>query len=586
MTTPSKQQKEIIEYGLAPLSVIACAGSGKTFTAVRRVESVQTLLGSGRGRVALLSFSNVAVDVFGRSYSEGLSSRDKGGRARVSIETFDGFITAEILRPHASRTMGCEGAPFLLMGAEDFLLNTQYRFWPKGQKFPADIEDVEVEYTAGGVKFLCRVFSKTLEIENGLQPTVRLGKIGAYTHSLGRYWAYQTLKREPKILAALARRYPQVIVDEAQDIGSMQVALLELLTGAGSEVTLIGDPNQAIFEFRGADGSYLRSYPSRQGVIARDLFINYRSVPLIVTAANSLAQRSDLADRTEPAADNGVFFLPFRKGDEGKLIRAFEKAVVAAGLSLSKSAIVCRAAKKKQALRNLGQEYGQGTTKLFASAAMARDLAGDYYEAFRVTVHAVSALLKNPPRKLCSGLLDPSRYPELRSVRRLVWEFTRNPAQGLPSCMLSMDAEWHPRLVERVKGLLDRLKQGHQLDFQDNLSMRLKKTGLPVGPLIAPGAEKRAIDLALRVETVHGVKGESLDAVLYLADREHVKAIVNGTGTELGRIGYVAVTRARDLFWLGITEEDAAIHRDALRKHTFVERNYDPQLDLPLASPA
>lgn len=152
--------------------------------------------------------------------------------------------------------------------------------------------------------------------------------------------------------------------------------------------------------------------------------------------------------------------------------------------------------------------------------------------------------------------------------------------------MLRMDTEWHPRLVERVKELLDRIKYGYQLDFQDNLNMRIKKTGLPVGPLIAPGVEKRVIHSALRVETIHGVKGESLDAVLYLADREHVKAMVSGTGTELGRIGYVAVTRARDLFWLGITEEDAAIHRDTLRKHTFVERNYDPQLDLPLASSA
>jgi superfamily I DNA/RNA helicase len=138
------------------------------------------------------------------------------------------------------------------------------------------------------------------------------------------------------------------VVDEAQDIGSMQVALLELLASAGSEITLIGDPNQAIFEFCGADGSYLRAYPARTGVVPKDLTINYRSVPRIVNAANSIAHRSDTAHRPEPAIDNGAFFLPFGNSEEGKLIAAFEAAIRAAGLSLSQSAVVCRATQRNR----------------------------------------------------------------------------------------------------------------------------------------------------------------------------------------------------------------------------------------------
>jgi hypothetical protein len=364
----------------------------------------------------------------------------------------------------------------------------------------------------------------------------------------------------------------------------MQVALLELLASAGSEITLIGDPNQAIFEFSGADGSYLRGYSARTDVVPKGLTINFRSVPRIVNAANSLARRSDTAHRSEPANDNGAFFLPFGNGDEGKLIAAFEAAVRAADLSLSKSAVVCRATKKKQALRNLGQEYGQGTTKLLVSATMARDLARDYNEAFRLTVYAIVGLLKNPPRQVCAGILDPSRFPDFRDVRKIIWEFTRDPERGLPSGSLHMQLEWHPKLLVKVKVLLERLEQDHQLASQGNLSMRLKKTGLPAKALVDANTEKMVIDAALRVETIHGVKGESLDAVLYLADKEHVKALVNGTGTELGRIGYVALTRARNLFWLGISKADADTYRAALTGHSFVERQYDAQLDLPLGS--
>lgn len=580
MTTPSEEQIDIIGHKLAPLSVIACAGSGKTFTAVRRVNEVRGLLLPSRGHVALISFSNVAVDVFGRNYIEDVQRKSWNERHRVSIETFDGFITTNILRPHASRTMGCDCMPFLVTGGEAFLKNRQYQFWPSGQKFPSDVDDVEVQYKAGKPVFSCRVFAKVLEIPDGLKPTQKLGELGAYTHALGRYWAYTTLKTQPQILTALAHRFPQIIVDEAQDIGSMQVALLDLLAEAGSEITLIGDPNQAIFEFCGADGAYLRSYPQRPNVIEKGLTINFRSVPRIVAAANSLAKRNDTADREEPSTDNGAYFVPYKKGDDARIIAAFEKAVRAAGLTLAKSAIVCRATKKKLALRNLGQEYGQGVTKTFVSATLARDLAGDYQEAFRNVVHALVSLLDNAPRQFCASILDAGRFPELRGIRQTVWEFTRDAGKGLPSGALRMDTQWHPKLVERVKVILDELESKHQLKPVDNLSMRLKKTALPPGPVSGPGTEKIAIDAALRVETIHGVKGESLDAVLYLADKDHVRAMVNGTGTEVGRIGYVALTRARDLFWLGLSEEDASSFRDALTSHTFVERSHNVQLEL------
>lgn len=68
MTQPSDEQLQIINAPLSPLSVIACAGSGKTFTAVRRLAHMRQQLGEHRGRIALLSFSNVAVDTFRQEY--------------------------------------------------------------------------------------------------------------------------------------------------------------------------------------------------------------------------------------------------------------------------------------------------------------------------------------------------------------------------------------------------------------------------------------------------------------------------------------------------------------------------------------
>lgn len=62
MTALSDEQRAVVEAPTGPLSVIACAGSGKTRTAVHRLVEMRRHLGEQRGHVALLSFSNVAVD--------------------------------------------------------------------------------------------------------------------------------------------------------------------------------------------------------------------------------------------------------------------------------------------------------------------------------------------------------------------------------------------------------------------------------------------------------------------------------------------------------------------------------------------
>ena len=86
--------------------------------------------------------------------------------------------------------------------------------------------------------------------------------------------------------AALRDRWPWISVDEYQDLDEQQYQLLRLLTGDGAGLTVIGDPDQAIYGFRGADvGFFLRfgaDYPTAQTAL---LTRNYRSGPAIVRAA-------------------------------------------------------------------------------------------------------------------------------------------------------------------------------------------------------------------------------------------------------------------------------------------------------------
>ncbi|EPK8416803.1 TPA: 3'-5' exonuclease [Klebsiella pneumoniae] len=85
----------------------------------------------------------------------------------------------------------------------------------------------------------------------------------------------------------------------------------------------------------------------------------------------------------------------------------------------------------------------------------------------------------------------------------------------------------------------------------------------------------------IRIDTVHQAKGESLDAVLYLTNREHVGALLAGVDTEVGRIGYVAVTRARNLLWLGVPANALKELRPALIARGFQEID---RLSVPVQS--
>jgi hypothetical protein len=540
---------------MVPLCVIACAGSGKTKTAVLRLVQMRRNLGNARGRVALVSFSNVAVDTFRKAYDVLASDLPAGvGRDRVEIDTLDGFITSTILRPHGHRTMGASQAAYLVTGGETFLSGFTF----KTPTYPMPITELHVAFIEGKECFYYRR-NDILELvaDAAARDLIgRLGKTGAYTHDLGRYWAYRALKERPELLKVMVRRYPHILIDEAQDIGSVHQAILQLLIDAGACVTLIGDPNQGIYDFAGADGKFLSEYHKRRGVLPYFLTRNFRSVPRIVSLANGLCGRDDVAERATPATLHGAFFTGYKRDQHAQLITAFQGALAVAGADAKLSAVLCRGRGLAEEVRGDAAPAGQGTVKVFAAAAMLRDQKKDFRNAFQRVAIGVAALLDKPPHSLVNHIIQPgtssAKFPKARALRREIWAFTRDPKDGLPSASLTADTQWHPQFLVNIRILLVKLQTEFGLTTAANIGLKLKKTGLPNAPLSS--AKDLADDKAplLRVDTVHQAKGESLDAVLYMTLKDHAEELLAGVGTEVGRIGYVASTRARDLLWVAI----------------------------------
>ncbi len=551
MSGLTTEQQNVVDAPMVPLCVIACAGSGKTKTAVHRLVQMRRNLGKARGRVALLSFSNVAVDTFRKAYNDLASSLPSSvGQSRVDIDTLDGFITTHIVRSHGHRTMKSPRGAFLVTGNEAFLEGFKF----STSSFPQSIQALKLAFVNGKEVFFY-VFNDQVEWVNeslARKLIERLGRTGAYTHDLGRYWAYRALKEQPKLLMALAHRYPHIIIDEAQDIGSTHQAILELLIAAGSSVTLIGDPNQGIYKFAGADGKFLTEYHQRPGVQQYSLKKNFRSVPSIVDLANGLCDRNDVAERAAPDAPHGAFFTGYKRDQYPQLITTFQGAMSAIGADIKRSAILCRAKKMAGTLRGDDVPAGQGLVKALAAATVLRDRRKDFLKAFQHVVVAVFALLDNAPPGLASQIMHPSNNPVDRELRKAIWAFTSDSATGLPSSSLVADSQWHPQLLQSIKALLINLKTKFGLMQVANLGNKLSKKALPNVPLASVEDLANSDATALRIDTVHKAKGESLDAVMYLATKEHAQALLGGVSTEVGRIGYVAATRAKNLLWVAV----------------------------------
>jgi superfamily I DNA/RNA helicase len=570
MSGLTPEQLDVVDAPMVPLCVIACAGSGKTKTAVHRLVRMRRNLGESRGRVALLSFSNVAVDTFRKAYDDLASNLpSSAGRSRVDIDTLDGFITTNILRPHGHRTMKSPRAAFLVTGGEAFLEGFKF----STSSFPRSITALQLVFVNGAEVFFCVYNDQVEQVDTSLAHNLiaKLGRTGAYTHDLGRYWAFRALKERPELLAALARRYPHIVIDEAQDIGSVHQAILELLIGAGSCVTLIGDPNQGIYEFAGADGKFLTDYHERAGVKQHALKRNFRSAPDIVDLANGLCGRGDVADRPTPSAPHGAFFTAYTREQHPQLISAFQGAMSASGADIKRSAILCRGRGLAETLRGDEAPAGQGLVKAFAAAAVLRDRRKDFLQAFQRVAIAVVALVDNAPPGLVSQITHPSDISMYRELRKAIWAFTRDAGTGLPSSALAADTQWHSLLLVRIKVLLANLDTKFGLKQTDNVGRKLSKKALPSGPLASAEDLADSDATTLRVDTVHKAKGESLDAVLYMTTKEHALALLGGVTTEVGRIGYVAVTRARDLLWVAVPRSALKELRPTLLARGFKE---------------
>jgi DNA helicase II / ATP-dependent DNA helicase PcrA len=142
----------------------------------------------------------------------------------------------------------------------------------------------------------------------------------------------RALSADSALISLYRRRWESISVDEFQDVDEQQYRLLKLLAPSGSNLCVIGDPNQAIYRFRGADascfGRFRHDYPAARVV---RLTRNYRSTGTIVTASAQVIaspQSEPIAEMVHDMQERiAIQTAPSERAEAESVVAAIERMI-------------------------------------------------------------------------------------------------------------------------------------------------------------------------------------------------------------------------------------------------------------------
>src|ERR671929_1566485 len=286
---PAQQAAVLTTEG--PLLVIAGAGSGKTRVLTYRVAHLIAACGVKPNEILAITFTNKAAGEM-RSRLEGLL----GDTARrIWILTFHAAC-GRILRREAPR-LGYRSNFTIYDSADQVRLTKQCleelerdpkRFTPRGIHSQISAAKNQLvspeEYAARVSSFYDQTVAEAYELYQR-----RLFGSNAVDFDDLLFLTVQVLERFPEALERWQNAFRYILVDEYQDTNHAQYVLLKLLSRTHMNVCAVGDPDQSIYAFRGADIrnilDFERDFPGTRTI---PLEQNYRSTNSILGAANAV----------------------------------------------------------------------------------------------------------------------------------------------------------------------------------------------------------------------------------------------------------------------------------------------------------
>ncbi len=328
----NKQQQEAVTTIEGPLMVLAGAGSGKTRVITNRIGYMMSRGISGNTILAI-TFTNKAANEMRERTQEQYPG------CGVTIKTFHSFC-ALMLRQYISYLDGYS-SNFVIIDSDDVKGLIKNILKEIGYD-PTEHQPKDIAGAISGAKnrgiSAERFKDSAYEYKNQVQAEVyqEYEKIKHQQNMLDfddlLLITRNLLISKKEVLEILQNRFQYIMVDEYQDTNKVQYDLVNLLASKHKNICVTGDPDQAIYSWRGATIrnilDFEKDYPNAKTVI---LGKNYRSTKNILGAADSLikqnSKRKDKELWTDNPAGEKIHIIEARDGlDEARqIVKAIDK---------------------------------------------------------------------------------------------------------------------------------------------------------------------------------------------------------------------------------------------------------------------
>lgn len=366
LDTLNGPQREAVLCTEGPLLVLAGAGSGKTRVLTHRIAHLVEDLNVAPWQIMAITFTNKAA----AEMRERLQSLIGGGARGMWVSTFHSMCV-RILRTDCERVGFAKG--FTIYDDSDSKrlveqimdeLNIDKKRYPipalrnriSQAKNDLQVAEVFAEKTSDQVgQVAARVYTRLQE---------RLRQLNAFDFDDLLLYTWLLLKNHPDVLAAYQNRFRYLMVDEYQDTNHAQYVLTQLLAAAHKNIMVVGDDDQSIYSWRGADLrnilDFEKDYPEARVVKLEE---NYRSMGNILAAANAviannLTRKPKKLFTSKPAGDKISVYSATDERDEGRWIASEIEHQHGEGVSYNQIAVFYRTNAQSRMLEDMLMRAG------------------------------------------------------------------------------------------------------------------------------------------------------------------------------------------------------------------------------------
>lgn len=538
---PTPEQRTVIEHD-GSCFVEACPGAGKTRVMVWRARRLLHDRTDGRA-IAFLSFTNAAV-------SE-LAGRLQRARVLPSpafphfVGTFDGFVWQFLIAPFGAK--GCAEPPRMVPDLGELTVG-----W--GRQYPlkcfCPVTGNVIPHIAKQAKVNGDTIASVVrtQAKNTWQRLFNAGKLDFAAVRRLAVTLINDRERASRLGTALAARFGEIIIDEAQDCNPEDLEIVRWLRRSGIGTTVICDPHQAIYGFRGGIGGELKAFAQEFPETEQlPMTGNFRSSRAICCAVAAFRPGETAPD--EPLGKHQqlkwpVYVLGYPgMGASADVGRQFHRIVTSHGLHPAQCPVL--ATGWNAASRAIGtpapKESGQLVLQI-ASAVSRFHEAVDGYERRKALEAFHQALIG-------ARLEDGQTYHDYLADNAVTPETWR--ADMLP---LIRDLRFTPASGETASTWLKRARRVLAPALPDNKTpaQHLKEVS-ELAPCLS------AIDsVGLAARSIHSVKGEEFPAVCVVIGIKAKKVfdfLESGSpedAAEEVRKLYVGVSRAEQLLMIAV----------------------------------